>query len=116
MTRRKRGLLELSRVPRIHDHPPARGLLANETDRVAQLVDVPAVGCDPVAPLLPVVAAGITRETRTALPVVGERVAVPDMYAERVQVVAIGAPPQEPEQLRADRAEPKPLRRHRGKS
>src|SRR5205814_3432829 len=77
VTRGRRGLLELARVPGVHDQAPARGLLADQADRVAQLVDVAAIWCDPVAPLLPVVPTGIARETRAALPVIGEGVAVP---------------------------------------
>ena len=116
MARRQRGLLELAGVPRIHDHPTARGLLADLPDRVAQLVDVPPVGCDPVSPLLSVVASGIAREARARLPVVGESVPVPDVHAERVQVVHVRASREEPEQLRHDGAERQPLRRHRGES
>src|SRR5205823_13731043 len=88
---RQRSLLELSRVPRDHEHSPARRLLADEPDRVAQLIDMPPVGSDPVAPLLPVVASGVAGKARARPPVFGERVAVPDANAERVQVVHIRA-------------------------
>jgi len=116
MTCRERCLFQLAGVPGVHDHPPARGLLADEADRVAQLVDVPAVGCDPVAPLLPVIAAGVAGKTSAAPPVIGERVAVPDVHAERVQVVDVGASSEEPEELRHDGAEREPFCRHRGES
>ena len=74
---------------------------------------MPPVGSDPVAPLLPVVASGVAGKARARPPVFGERVAVPDANAERVQVVHIRASGEEPEKLGDDRPESEPLRRHR---
>ena len=89
VTSRQRHLLELAGVPRDHEHSPTRGLLADEADRLAQLVDVAAVWCDPVAPLLSIVASGVAGKTGARLPVVGERVPVPDADTEGVEVVHV---------------------------
>ncbi len=74
---------------------------------------MPAVGRDPVAPLLPVVPAGVAVEARLRTPVLRVRVAVPDLHTERVQLVHVGGAGDEPEQLRDDAAERETLRRHR---
>ena len=116
MAGRKRGLVELAGVPRTDEHPPAGGLLADKADRLAQLVDAPTVGCRPVAPLLSVIPARVTWKTRAPLPVVGERVAIPDVHAQRVEVVHVRASREEPQKLGHHRPEGEPLRRNSGES
>src|SRR5881296_2083137 len=107
VTRRQRRRLDLAGVPRAHDHAAARRLLADETDRLTQLVDVPPVGRDPIAPLLAVVASSVPRKASTPAPVLGERIAIPDVHPERVQLVDVRASGEEPEELRDDRSERK---------
>src|SRR3977135_3833272 len=62
------GLVQLSRVPRGDHVTPARRVGLERVDDVRQLIDMSVVWRDPVAPLLTVVAAGISLETRLRYP------------------------------------------------
>src|SRR5438034_1012594 len=83
-------VVEVARVPRGHDMAAAGGTLLELGDDVRQLVDVRSIRRDPIAPLLSVVAAGVPGKPRLRDPVRRERVAIPDAYAERVQLVHVG--------------------------
>ena len=108
--------VELSRVPGGHDVAAARRSLADAADDVGELIDVPAVRRDPIAPLLTVVPPGVAVEASLVDPVRRVGVAVPDARAEGVQLVHVGAAGDEPEQLGEDRAERQPFRGDRGKA
>ena len=116
VARWERCRIDLAGVPRAHDHAAARRLFADHADHLAQLVDVPPVGRDPIAPLLPVVAPRVPGEPRALAPVVRERVAVPDVHTESVQLVHIRAAGEEPQQLRDDRPECETFRGDRGEA
>src|SRR5512132_3205945 len=73
---------------------------------------MPTVGDDPITPLLPVVAPSVPLEASALDPVRRVGVAVPDVRAQRVQLVHVRASRDEPEQLGEDRAEREPFRRH----
>src|SRR3972149_1647295 len=68
---RERGVLDLSWIPGRHQVPTAGRVAADPPDQVRELVDAPATGRVPVAPLLPVVAAGVALEARPGAPGVG---------------------------------------------
>jgi hypothetical protein len=96
MARRERHLLELADIPRADDDAPRIGLVADHVERALDLVDLPAVGCVPGAPLRAVDGAQVAV-------LVGPF--VPDRDLVVAQVLDIRVAFEKPEQLVNDRAQ-----------
>ena len=96
MARRERHGVQLARIPRRDDLAARGGLRFDLLDQLGDLVDVAAVACIPVAPLLAVDGAKLAR-------LVGPF--VPDAYPLLLQPAHVGLPTQKPEQFDDDRAQ-----------
>ena len=116
VARGERRLLELARVPRDHDMATAGWMPSELGDDVPQLITMVPIWGDPVTPLLAVVPPRVAFETRLRQPVRRIRIPVPDAHAERVQLVHVRRPREEPEHLGEHRAERETLRGDRGEA
>lgn len=96
VTGRERHLRDFTGIPRGHDVAPRVGVCLDLRDDAVELVDVPAIGGAPVAPLRPIDTAEIA---------VGVGPFIPDAHPVRPEVADVGIAGDEPEQFVDDRFE-----------
>ena len=99
---RERHLVYLRRVPRAHHQSARVGRLADALEQVRDLVDRAAVCCGPRAPLTAIDGAELAV-------LVGPL--VPNGHVVVVQILDVGRPREEPEELVDDRSQMELLRR-----